>query len=284
MQPKFYFKILLFSLICCFSLNSLKSQIVAGDVPLGYQLVADSINVTWPFCDSPYHTYYLNLDCDTEQDIMMQTRLSCNPYYNSTYWFWDVQILDTSIEIAETYENASVSDLVCSHVQDGVIIEGTSNPTKPTALVWYHGPWLKINSRGIYHIPPGGFLEVAYLGYVPIRKKMNGEFQYGWIKLSTGSSYHYIPDKIYSHTIFPMYSVIRDTISCHDSYTFIDGLTLNNLIRDTTRDLLFTTLSGCDSLVRTYVVVPSNSTGNNFDTSSSRKPVVFIDGTSFTYL
>lgn len=283
MQPKFQFKILVCFFICFVCLYKLKAQIVAGDVPLGYQLVEDSMVVIWPGCNGPAYKMYLNLDCDTDMDIKMQAVSYCDPPNSNWRLYWEVYILDSSFQIAETNMIMTFPELVCTHVNSGVLIEQGGNPTNPGGLVWNPRVGLNVNANGPSFYYPYPFPSLSYDGYLPIRKKINGEYLYGWIHLSTSNPINYYTDKIYSHTKLPLYSVIRDTINCHDSYTFIDGLTLNNLIRDTTRDVLLTSASGCDSLVRTSLKVPSDFIGNNDDTSSSGQSVVFIDGTSFTY-
>lgn len=269
-------------LLLFFACSSSQAQIIAGTVPFGYQLSNLGIYTSIGCTSLNYETYF-NADCDTNKDFGFGAYNECTST-GMTRIRSAISSIDSNIEIGKVVYldlTGFPGWTIALHLPLGDTIKQDSkflNGNGTLSTVFW-GNYGAINSAGTYISlgnPHFNFSD----NYIPFRKKFaNNEYLYGWIKATsyTGAPLH---TNLISCTKLPEYSCIYDTIACTGSYTFCDGLVLNNIQQDTVYEALFTSITGCDSLVRTKLKVLHSSISTVYDTLCKGSTYLFPDGFS----
>jgi Secretion system C-terminal sorting domain len=265
---KLFFTFLIFIF---FANISVKAQIIAGDVPLGYTVVNmnyvfDAVTPGSLFSDTT-----LNFDCDTAADFYHFDTLNGSGRYSKT-----IQ-LDTSISI---YSFSDFNGNFYNYYVDSSALISDSNNN--TVFANEVGMW--DNDTISHHYPYYNFINK----YLPIKKKYNANtILFGWMKMSVysgsffGGNNYYLHSEIKSYTKFPKYyTPIYDTILCNGNYTFTNNNSINNITQDTIYAFVMAAIDGCDSLVKTFVHVLPINTIMQYDTIGFGCIYHFVDGVS----
>ena len=265
---------LFFALLLLIGKTDIKAQAVYGGIVPNYsQLILSNLS-TGGGCSGGTPDIYFNLDGDTLDEIKVYSTGYCEisniglKHYFHSY----VASTDTSIEFL--WFSGSYNDYCEPRPKIKV---QNYNTVIPILGNWKHDTfsvYCDVYSLGCV----GGYL----LGnnYIPFRKKYAANFYlYGWLHVSNAPNAFYT--QFFSYTKLPNHaSGIYDTITCNSSYTFVDGLTLNNILNDTTYISTFVhPITGLDSLVLTYLHV--NTYQNTYyDTICAGSTFTFADGSS----
>jgi hypothetical protein len=272
--------------------SSSKAQVHCGSA-LPY-LRIDTLNVNLlPVNNAGYLFYTLHLNWDTSTSIQAQAWKSS--YYSPVSGThsdaaFNFLMMDTNLQVGITSLIPSTTNgSSTGSLTGGIRLQANASLSDTSTIVWSNVSSVPINSwhYSIFSDDSYNF----YDKYLPLRKKYGNQYLYGWI-LATSNGFpngnNSYPDGniIYQVTRFPKFTLLEDTVSCSGTYTFSDGLTLNNLVQDTVYDHLFSGAGNAyDSLVRTRLhVLPIGSLQNQYDTICHGNLYVFPDGTSQTVL
>jgi hypothetical protein len=286
-------KQLLFFIVILFYSWKVNAQIIAGDVPLGYQLITPTQNSLYINQNNGiyYDSIDYNLDCDTSKDIRIINRGWCGTF---GHLHADIQILNPSFELCYKYAcmplvNELARNTFGNLIDSIVNFNGNNWSLASTYSIWTNSSIIGNFGLSVVY-SEWGTCQLSLPGnlYIPFRKKNpDNSYVYGWIYLSANYQFGGLSSNvcnmsthIYNYTQVPQYSEIIDTIPCLSSYTFIDGVTLNNISHDTNYNVLFAGANGCDSIVRTKIRILPSYTSTNYDTSCYQKLYYFLDGSS----
>ena len=283
---KFQTSIFLISSFLLFSWDN-QAQIIAGSPAPGIRV--DTPNIVQYIPTNSSDLRHLFLNCDTVNNVNLFGGSGSYPTGAGMAWVSDSYffVLDTTIEMGKGFFPTIPSGqgppqvYGAQRIDAGVLIDGSLN------VDWFFEDSVVLNKSKISPIVVEYWSCDFDMKYIPIRKKYGSEYLYGWILASANSPSFSanLLNRIHQITKFPQLHVIYDTLNCGSSYTFSDGFTVNSILHDTVYDFVIpSTISGCDSLVRTKLHVPPSYQTNIFDTICSGLQYVFPDGDSVNNL
>lgn len=256
-----------------------QTPVIAGVVPPGFHLDTPSVTtIQVSSCNAPTDSMLLNFDqADSTNDIVFKVAPFCSSFQRSAAMY---QCYNSDYSLANSICTSSQSPHMYA------VYNGQYFSNLPSLSGYYMSGEVTTSGTFLFNCQ-------QYMGWcggesiIPIRKQVSNEFFYGWMNVAAcPSGSVQLSYSVYSFTTFPKITVLHDTISCQNSYTFCDGFTLNNILQDTAYDAVFTTANpNCDSLVRTRLhvlpLIPGFSSIN--DTICGNNSYIFPDGDSLYF-
>jgi hypothetical protein len=248
------FSLALVFLILFFGVTVKAQTIYAGVVPSYCQLITGTQTMGLN-CSNTAPFAYFNLDDDTTMDAFAGGSASC-PYSCSigTCYIYESKITsnDASLEFLG-YNNYGGP---CPGLYENQILSLSMNNSIPTSNpAWGTVRYLFYRRSTLYCSDIWNYWPIYSQTYIGFRKKYaNNFYLYGWIlKMYQDGGYA----EFGNYTQLPAHaSQLLDTVTCGSSYTFVDSVTLNNLVQDTTYISSFVhPITGRDSVVVTKLTV-----------------------------
>ncbi len=255
------------------------AQIYTGSPAIGIRI--DTLNFTTPtpINNGPSLITNFYLDCDSIPNMKIYDNYY--NYYSPSFHLYrgsNLSFLDTNLQCGFVVFNQSlppVNFLRTDSLNAGYLLNNNS------LINWITPNQLVIASHYISSVSNLDYTTGFVNKYIPIRKKYGTEYLYGWIYLTSDFSSNsiYSSTTIHQITKFPKLKVIHDTLACISTYTFLDGFTMNNVFQDTVYDFaLPSSITNCDSLVRTRLHANFQNYANNYDTVCFGTAYTFLDG------